>query len=264
MTHQQTTKPLLFLLLTLLVVGCASTPEEDFTRNWSAAEFYNAAKESLKAGEFQQAIKHFETLEARFPFGRYAQQAQLEIIYAYYRYDEPDSAIAAADRFIKINPLHPYVDYAMYMKGLANFNRGVRFLDRWLEDSYYKRDQQAARDAYRDFEALIDKFPDSRYASDARKRLVYLLNTLAAHEVHVAQYYFERNAYVAAANRARHVIENYQQTPAVAEALVLMIRAYTALELHNLADDARRVLARNFPDRLNEVDAINKTTGNTN
>ncbi len=252
---------LLLVLATALAVGCASTPEEDATRNWSAAQFYAAAKEAQQAGEYQQAIKHYETLESRFPFGRYAQQAQLEIIYAYYRYDEPDSAIAAADRFIKINPLHPYVDYAMYMKALTNFNRGVGFLDRWLEDTYSKRDQQAALDATRDFKALIEKFPDSRYAADARKRLAYLRNTLAAHEIQVADYYMRRHAYVAAINRARYVIENYQQTPAVPDALLMMVRAYSALELPNLADDARRVLARSYPDRLGELGAAanNKT-----
>lgn len=258
MQNSHSFNSIVITMLVTLVVGCASTPEEDITRNWTAAQFYTQAKEAVKAGEFQKGIKYYETLESRFPFGRYAQQAQLEIVYAYYRYDEPDSTIAAADRFIKINPLHPYVDYAMYMKGLANFNRGVGFLDRWLEDTYSKRDQQAARDAYRDFEALIEKFPGSRYAADATKRLVYLRNTLAMHELHVGQYYMDRHAYVAAANRARHVIENYQQTPAVPEALLLMIRAYNALELHNLAADARRVLARNFPDRLGEVEEQGK------
>lgn len=255
MSISHLSKLVVVLLLAAFTAGCATTAEDDRTRNWTAAQFYGAAKEAMQGGEYEQAIKHYETLESRFPFGRYAQQAQLEIIHAYYRFDEPDSAIAAADRFLKINPLHPYVDYAVYMKGLANFNRSVNFFDRWMEDTYSKRDQQAARDAYRDFEELIQKYPDSRYAPDARQRLTYLRNTLAMHEVHVGEFYMKRKAYVAAANRARHVVENYQQTPAVPEALLLMVRAYTALELHNLADDARRVLARSFPDRLGELES---------
>ncbi|GAB4357898.1 MAG: outer membrane protein assembly factor BamD [Gammaproteobacteria bacterium] len=249
-----------FLAATLLVAfiaGCAGTQEYDETRDWSAAKFYSEAKAALQAGDYEQAIKHYETLESRFPYGRYAQQAQLEVAYAYYRYDEPDSAIAAIDRFLKLNPLHPYVDYAMYLKGLVNFNRGVGFLDRWIEDDYSKRDQQAARQAYRDFEALIKKFPDSRYASDARQRLVYLRNTLAMHEVHVARYYMKRAAWVAAANRARQVIQNYQGTPATPEALLILVKAYRALEMNNLAEDAKRVLARNYPERVSELDISN-------
>ncbi len=254
MKRLQTFRYLTACLLVVLISGCAGTQEYDETRNWSAARFYSEAKEELKSGEYEQAIKHYETLESRFPYGRYAQQAQLEVAYAYYKYDEPDSAIAALDRFLKINPLHPYVDYAMYLKGLANFNRGVTFLDRWLEDSYSKRDQQAARQAFRDFEALIKKFPDSRYSSDARQRLVYLRNTLAMHEVHVAEYYMKREAYVAAANRARQVVQNYQGTPALPEALIIMVRAYQALEMDNLAEDAKRVLVRNYPDRVPDLE----------
>ena len=255
MTPSPTLHSLLALVLVAVVSGCASTQEYDETRNWTAAKFYSEAKASLQAGEYEQAIKRYETLESRFPYGRYAQQAQLEVAYAYYKFDEPDSAIAAIDRFLKINPLHPYVDYAMYLKGLANFNRGVGFLDRWLEDTYSKRDQQAARQSYRDFEALIRKFPESRYAADARQRLVYLRNTLAMYEVHVAEYYMKREAYIAAANRARQVVQKYQGTPALPEALMIMVKAYRALEMNNLAADAKRVLARNYPDRLPELEA---------
>jgi len=255
MKYLQTYQHWVALLLAVFIAGCAGTQEYDETRNWTAAKFYSEAKASMQAGNYEQAIKHHESLESRFPHGRYAQQAQLEVAYAYYKYDEPDSAIAAIDRFLKINPLHPYVDYAMYLKGLVNFNRGVGFLDRWLEDTYSKRDQQAARQAFRDFESLLKKFPDSRYSNDARQRLVYLRNTLAMYEVHVAEYYMKREAYVAAANRARQVVQNYQGTPALPEALIIMIKAYQALEMNNLAEDAKRVLVRNYPDRATDLDA---------
>jgi outer membrane protein assembly factor BamD len=254
MIHFQTLHRIALVLLVIATAGCAGTQEYDETRNWTASKFYSEAKAAMQAGDYEVAIKHYETLESRFPYGRYAQQAQLEVAYAYYKYDEPDSAIAAIDRFLKINPLHPYVDYAMYLKGLANFNRGVGFLDRWLEDSYSKRDQKAARQAYRDFEALIRKFPDSKYATDARQRLIYLRNTLAMYEVHVAEYYMKREAYVAAANRARQVVQDYQGTPALPEALMVMVKAYQALEMDNLAEDAKRVLARNYPDRIPELE----------
>ncbi len=241
------------LALGLLLAGCADTPDHDPTKDWSAARFYTEAREALRNGEFQQAITHYETLESRFPFGRYAQQAQLEVIYAYYRFDEPDAAIAAADRFIKINPLHPYVDYAMYLKGLANFNRGVSFLDRWLEDQYSRRDPKAARQAHADFAELVRRFPDSRYSAEALKRIAYLRNSLAENEIHVARYYVKRQAWVAAVGRAKHVLENFPRTPAVPQALAIMVEGYRALGLGELEADAARVLELNYPDLAGQL-----------
>ncbi len=248
------------ILFALGVAGCATT-SSDFerkTKSWDAARFYSEAKESLKAGEYEEAIKYFETLESRFPFGRYAQQAQLEVAYAYYKYDDPESATAATNRFIKINPLHPYVDYAMYLKGLINFNRGVSIFDRFTKDDYSKRDPSMARQAYQDFATLVSKFPDSRYSADARQRVNYLYNSLAAHEVHVANYYLRRKAYLAAANRAKDVLEEYQRAPAVAEALVIMVRSYRGLGLTQLERDTRRVIQRNFAQDEAVISALRK------
>jgi outer membrane protein assembly factor BamD len=243
-----------FACLTLLVSllfagGCAWLPDvEDETKDWSAQQLYTAAKTALNEGDYEKAIKYFETLEARYPFGRYAQQAELEVAYAYYRFDEPDSAISAADRFIKLHPQHPNVDYAYYLKGLANFNRGDKLILRLFPQDASQRDTNTTRQAYDDFAALVKRFPDSKYAKDASQRMVYLRNNLAMYEIHVADFYMRRGAYIAAANRGKFVIENYQRTPAVPDALVIMARAYDKLGMEDLAEDAVRVLGQNYPD----------------
>lgn len=247
-THMRLSSFILIIGL-LFLSGCSLLPEQiDETANMSASELYEKAKDSLNNGDYETAIKHFESLEARFPFGRYAQQAQLEIAYAYYKYDEPDSAIAALDRFLKRHPRHPHADYAYYLKGLTNFNRGASFLDRWFPRDATERDNRAARQAFNDFSELVQRYPDSRYAEDATQRMFFLHNGLARYEVNVAEYYIRRKAYVAAVNRARYVLENYQRTPAVADALVVQVKSYQALGLDDLADDARRVLRLNYPD----------------
>lgn len=249
---------ILALILFLLAAGGCSkfiTEEKDETKDWSAKELYTAAKRELDEKSYEKAINYYEILEARYPFGRYAQQAELEIAYAYYKYDEPDSAIAAADRFIKLHPRHENVDYAYYLKGLVNFNRGERFLDRVFKQDPSERDTQTARQAYNDFSTLVKQFPNSRYAKDASQRMIFLRNNLAQHEIHVADYYMRRKAYVAAANRGKYVVENYQGTPAVADALEVMYRAYTKLEMNDLAADARRVLQLNYPDRAGKLDS---------
>lgn len=235
---------LFLILLLLLAGGCASTPDDE-TEKLSANELYNRAKSALDAGDYETAIDAFEKLEARYPFGKYAQQAQLEIAYAYYKFDEPDSAIATIDRFIRNNPGHPHLDYAYYLKGLVNYNRGATLLDRFAPHDPSARDTRSLRDAFNDFTLLLKTFPNSRYAEDARYRLVYLHNNLAQYEVNVANYYMKRGAYVAAANRAKYVVENYQRTPAAQEALRVMVRAYSKMGLNELADDTRRVLELN-------------------
>jgi len=237
------------LLVATLAAGCGWLPKpKDETAGWSASRLYSAARAAMSEGDWETAIKYLETLEARYPFGRYAQQAQLEVAYAYYKYDEPESALAAADRFIKLYPRHPHVDYAWYLKGLINFNRGRGFLDRIFPKDPARLDQTALRQAYRDFGELVRRFPDSRYAPDARQRMVYLRNVMAEHEVVVAEFYMERRAYVAAVNRARQVVERYDGAPAMADALAILVRAYRALDLPRLAADAERVLRLNFPD----------------
>jgi outer membrane protein assembly factor BamD len=239
----------LCLLLLLPLTGCGLFPEtEDETADWSAAKFYSEAKQALDDGDYESAIRYYELLEARYPFGRYAQQAQLDLAYAYYRSDQPDSAIAACDRFIKLYPGHPNVDYAYYLKGLVNYNRGLGLLQRYLPVDHTQRDPGVADDSFNDFAEVVSRYPHSKYAEDSRQRMIALRNQLAQYEIHVARYYMKRRAYVAAANRASGVVQHYQETPSVPEALAIMVETYRILELNQLADDARRVLQLNYPN----------------
>ena len=233
--------------LILLLHGCASLTQDE-TANWTAEEFYNEAKDELNSGNYESAIDLFSKLEARYPYGRYAQQAQLETAYAHFKADEPDAAIAAADRFIKLHPRHPNVDYAYYMRGLASFSGAKNFLERFLPQDPSERDPALARESFQYFKELVTRFPDSRYTPDAIERMTYLRNNLAQHEVNIGNYYFERGAYLAANKRAQYVVENYQQTPAIPYALGLMIKAYRAMGLNDLANDSLRVLVQNYPD----------------
>jgi len=232
------------------LTGCASTDEheDDATAGWSAQKLYDQAKEELEAGDYELAIEYFEKLEARFPFGKYAQQAQLETIYTYFLFDEPDSAIAAADRFIKLHPTHKHVVYAYYMRGLASFHKKDSPFDMIVYQDPAERDSKSSRDAFNYFSELVTKFPDSKYAADSIKRMKFQRNLLAKHELQVANYYLTRGAYVAAVNRAKYIIENYQQTPSIPKALKLLAEAYKLLEMNELANDAQRVLEHNFPD----------------
>jgi outer membrane protein assembly factor BamD len=239
----------LLLLLILSSSGCSWFKEiADETSGWSANQLYSEAKEKLAEKNYEKAIEYLEILQARYPFGRYAQQAELEIAYAYYKYDEPDLAIAAADRFIKIYPRHPNVDYAWYIKGLTNYNRGKSLVERYLPQEPAERDTFTMRAAYDDFSQLVKLYPNSTYAIDASQRMIHLRNNMAEYEIHVADYYMRRQAFVAAANRGEYVIENFQRTPAVPDALVIMTRAYRKLGIDDLADDALRVLQLNYPD----------------
>jgi len=236
----------LILVLALWLSGCAWLKgQEDPTTDWNASKLYSEASKELNSGNYQTAIDYYEKLEARYPFGRYAMQAQLDLAYAYYRAEEPESAIAAADRFIKLYPTSPHVDYAYYLKGIVNYNRSVDFLDRFIPTDPAQRDPGSALDAFQDFAELIRLFPDGRYAEDARQRMVYLRNNLAKNEVNVARYYMRRGAYLAAANRANYVIERFQRTSAVEPALEVLIDAYKRLGKDDLAADAERVLTLN-------------------
>lgn len=236
------------LLLLALLAGCASSPDDaDETLDWSAERLHLEARNALDSGDYETAIKNLEKLEARFPFGRFAQQAQLETAYAYYKSDEVESAIAAADRFIKLHPTHPAVDYAYYLKGLAAFQDGIGGFEKLAGKNPTHMDAGLARKSYDFFGQLVKKYPDSRYTPDATKRMVWLRNQLAGREIEVAAYYLRRGIYVAAANRARFVIEYYARTPAVADALDIMARAYHATEMDDLARDSLRVFELNFP-----------------
>lgn len=239
----------LLLAATLALGGCSLLPEvKDETAGWSAQKLYAEAKDNLNSGNYERAVKLFETLESRYPFGRYAQQAQLEVAYAYYKDNEPISAVAAADRFIKLHPNHPNVDYAFYLKGLANFNDDLGYLGRVVEQDLSERDPRAAREAFLAFKEVVTRFPEGKYTADASARMKYLVNALASNEVHVAKYYIKRKAWVAAANRAKEVLNTYPEAPALEEALAIMMVAYDNLKLPDLRDDTERVLKLNFPN----------------
>lgn len=226
----------------------------DDQEDWSVNKFYSEAREKLDDGSYAAAIKLYETLESRYPYGRIAQQAQLEVAYAHYKNDEPASAIAAADRFIKLYPNHANVDYAYYIKGLANFNEGWGMLGFLLKGPFKQdmseRDPKASYESFEVFKELVARFPESKYAADSRQRMAYLLNLLAMGEIHTARYYMKRKAYIAAANRAQNAVKEYPPTPATEEALYIMIRAYEALEMYDLRDDAERVMRINFPNSI--------------
>jgi outer membrane protein assembly factor BamD len=236
------------LILALALTACSGL-ETDPTQDWSAQRFYQEAKTALAAKDYATAIKHFETLEARYPYGPYADQAQLEIAYAYYKDNDLASAIAAANRFIRLHPTHPHVDYAYYLKGLAYFDDDRNWFERlFTGGDLSNRDPKGMRDAYDSFRELVDRFPDSRYAADSRRRMAYLVDYLARHEIHVARFYYSRRAYVATVNRAQYVIANYQRTPAVEDALGLQAMAYGKLGMDDLMQDSLRVLEKNFPE----------------
>ena len=237
------------LAAVLLVAACAGTTEDE-TAGWSAEKLYSEAKDAMASNNWQTAIKYFEKLEARYPYGRYAQQAQLEIGYAYWKDNERASAIAAVDRFIKLYPNHPTVDYAYYLKGMINFNENIGLFGGFTSVDMSERDPKAALDAFDTFKELVTRFPDSKYAEDAAARMRYLLNALASNEVHVARYYMRRGAYVAAVNRAQHAVLKFPQAPAIEEALSIMVSAYGALGMKDLRADADRVLRKNFPDSV--------------
>lgn len=233
---------------TLKGLSSSDSDTEDEYVGWNAEKFLAEAKKTLDAGNYEKAIKLYEALEARYPFGDFSAQTQIDIAYAYYKNQDPDNAIAAADRFIKINPRNPSVDYAYYLKGLINYNRGIGFLDRFLPSDISQRDPGSARDAYENFAELLRRFPNSKYNDDARQRMTALKNNLAMYEVHVARYYMKRKAYIAATNRASTVIEKYDGTPAVPYALLVLQEAYNKLEMPDLAKDMARVYEQNYPN----------------
>ena len=253
----------LALFLVLLLSACGLLPksaDREDQKNWSASKFYSEAKTELNEGNYAAAVKLLESLEARYPYGRYAQQAQLEIAYAYYKDNEKASAIAAADRFIKLHPNHANVDYAYYLRGLANFQDDLGVMGIITEmisrQDMSERDPKASRESFENFKELVTRFPNSKYTPDAVLRMKYLVNMVAMLEVHVARYYMRRGAYVAAVNRAQVALKDYPQTPATEEALAIMVKAYDALEMNDLRDDADRVMRKNFPNSRHLSDSF--------
>jgi len=211
-------------------------------------QMYQEAQRYLRSGNFDLAVRSLQLLESRYPFGKYAEQAQLELIYAHYKAFEHEAAVEAADRFIRLHPQHPNVDYAYYMKGLSAYTGNEDIFNRFLPTDATERDTTQAKEAFAEFTQLVSRYPGSPHAADARARMVSLRNVLARHEINVANYYLRRGAYLAATNRGRYVVENFQRTPAVADGLAVMAQGYILLGLNDLARDAIDTLSMNYPE----------------
>jgi len=230
----------------LLLAGCSSTPV-DQAANWSPNKIYDEAKDELSSGGYDNAIKLFEKLEGRAAGTPLAQQAQLDKAYAQYKSGEAAQAIATLDRFMKLHPASPALDYALYLKGIINFNDDLGLFSAITRQDLAERDQKASKESFESFKELINRFPTSKYANDASLRMTYIVNSLAQSEVYVARYYFDRGAYVAAINRAQIALTDYQGVPALEEALFIIVKSYDALGLTQLRDDTKRVLEKNYP-----------------
>ena len=249
------------LFLATLFSGCGLLPEvKDETTGWSANKLYAEAKDAMSEAAYDKAITYFEKLESRFPYGRFAQQAQMEVAYAYWKSNETASAIAACDRFIKLHPNHPNVDYVYYLKGLVNFNEDLGYLGQLSQQDMTERDPKGARESFDAFKELVTRFPDSKYAPDAVFRMKYLVNALASLEVHVARYYMKREAYLAAVNRAQFAIKNYPDAPITEEALFIMVQAYDKMGMTDLRDDSERVMRKNYPNSVYYTRGLERET----
>ena len=238
----------LLAALAIALSGCAwfGGKTED-RKTWGAADWYKAAKTEFDSGNWDAAVKLYEQLESKFPYGKFAQQAQLETAYSYYKQGESAQAVSALDKFIKTHPNHDNIDYALYLRALANFKEDLGPLARIARQDLADRDPKAARESFEGFKELANRFPNSRYADDARDRMAYLIEALARHENKVARYYLDRGAYLAAANRAQSALTRYPRSPDQIEALEIMIEAYDRMGMTELRDDARKVMAKNFP-----------------
>ncbi|HSC75359.1 MAG TPA: outer membrane protein assembly factor BamD [Pseudomonadales bacterium] len=233
------------LLLSIMLAACSGSDEID--PNLTEAELYQKASGNMNQGKYDKSVEYFQALEARYPFGSYSDQAQLDIIYAYYMGGEAEAAGAAADRFIRLHPQHPQVDYAYYIRGLSSFTESQGVLERFMPTDMTRRDPGAARKSFAEFSDLLTRFPNSEYAPDARKRMIYLRNLLARYEIHTANYLFKRGAWLAAANRGRYVVENFQESPAVPDGLAVMVQGYHSLGLDDLSEQALVILKANYP-----------------
>lgn len=252
---------LLAIFLAILISGCGLLPAEtDITAGWSASKLYAESKDAQADGAWDKAAKYLEKLESRFPYGRYAQQAQLELGYVYWKGSEPGSALAACDRFIKLHPNHPSVDYVYYLKGLINFNEDLGLMGYISTQNPSERDPKAARDAFDALRELATRYPESKYTPDALKRLNYLVNSMASQEVNVARYYARRGAHIAAANRAQQAIKSYPEAPAIEEAMYILVTSYDKLAMNDLRDDADRVMRQNFPNSRYYKDGLERKT----
>jgi outer membrane protein assembly factor BamD len=239
-------------LLLATLAGCGDTPRQQVG---NAERLYEMAKRASDNGNYRDAIAYYEQLEARFPFSNPARQGQLDLMYAYYKNREPESAIDQADQFIRENPAHPRVDYAYYVKGLVQFERNPNFLERWFNADLSERPPIDARKSFQAFQTVLERFPNSEYADDSRKRMVFLRNRLAAYEIYVAEYYLKRGAWVGAINRCKYTIENYDGAPQIKRALAIMAESYRRLGMEDLAADTEKVLKENTsPDQVAQDD----------
>lgn len=261
MTLQTPLSRLLGLTILLFsLVGCSSLPgpsqqkgKNELDDSRSADQILAAARKAMKGGGYEEAIKHYETLQARYPLGRYAQQSLLEQGLAYYKAEEEDTALDTIDRFIRLYPRSPIMDYGLYLRGLVNFNRGRSFTDKFFPRSFADLDNVRQKEAFHDFSKLITRFPNSKYADDANKRIQHLRNSLAESEVNIAHYYMKRGAYLAAFNRTEYTIKHYQGSPAVVDALVVKMQASQKLNKPDLAAATKRVIELNYPERARKL-----------
>jgi outer membrane protein assembly factor BamD len=235
------------LMVAVALAGCASDAK-DIDRNKTAAKLYEEAREEAAAGAYDRAAKLFERLEGVAAGTLLAQQAQLERAYLLYRQQETAQALSTIERFLKLHPTSPAADYAYYLQGVVNFNDDLGLFGKLTSLDLSERDQQASRDAYQSFRQVVERFPESRYVPDARQRMIYIVNSLASYEVHVARYYYQRGAFVAAANRAQQAVQDYRDVQAIEEALAVMASSYDKLGLVQLRDDTNRVLQKNYPN----------------
>jgi len=237
------------LVAASVLAGCSSLKggSDDSTASWSPNRLYAEAKDEMNSGAYDKAIPLYEKLEGRAAGTPLAQQAQLERAYAYYKQNEQAQALATLDRFIKLHPTSPALDYALYLKGIVNFNDNLGMFSFIARQDLSERDQKAAKESFEAFKELVNRFPDSKYTADARLRMTYIVNSLAKYEVHVARYYYSRGAYVAAINRAQNALADYRDVPALEEALFILMRSYDALGMAQLRDDAKRVMEKNYP-----------------
>lgn len=245
----------LFLILTSAMLFACAGADKDETAAYSAKELYEEAQTAIDSAEFQTAVKHLESLEARYPFDPYAKQAQLDIAYAYYKFEELDQATSAVERFARLHPRDPHMDYVYYLKGLINFNRGQGLLDAWFPREPSRHDPAVLEQAFNDFATLVRRFPNSVYAGDANQRMIYLRNQLAEKEILIAQFYVERQSWLSSAKRAKAVIERFPNTIWTKDALDIMLLSYQKLELTELAADTQRIIDYNdFSDIATTID----------
>ncbi len=249
----------------VLVAGCGTMKaEQDKTAGWSAERLYQDARDEISAGNWKEARARLEAVEARYPFGGYAQQSLIDQAYVNWKDDEPEQALAAVDRFQQQYPNHPGSDYMLYLKGLITFTPPSASFTKFTRQDPSERDPKGLRESYESFNQLIDRYPDSRYTADAKKRVVWLVSTIAQNEVHVAQYYYERGAYVAAANRAQTVITDFKGVAPAEKALYIMYLSYDKLGLEELRDNAKRVLDQNYPDSKYYEQGLKEPVNNWN